>query len=122
MLVDRLALVVVFGMQLAIGAGDRLRRFVGLEAQIARLMFLRQLLVAQAVVAEHQVVVRLQVFGIDGQHRLQNLHRIVVFALQKQHAPQIVQRHAIARILRQHYAQIDRRRRRNCHRLRSTLA
>ena len=54
-------------------------------------MLLGQLFVAESVVAEHQVVVRLQVFGIDRQHRLQNFHRLVILALQEQDASQIVQ-------------------------------
>jgi len=37
--------------------------FVGLEAQIARLVFIGFGIVHESVVAQHQVVVRLQVFG-----------------------------------------------------------
>src|SRR5271170_908710 len=64
-LVNRLPLVVVFGMQLAIGPGDGLRRLIGFEAQIALLVLFRELFVAQTIVGKHQIVVRLQVFGID---------------------------------------------------------
>ena len=47
-----------------------------------------QFLLAQAVVAKHQVVVRLQIFRIDCQHGLQNFHGFLIFALQEQNAPQ----------------------------------
>ena len=47
MFVDALALVVVFGIELAIGASDGLRSFVRFEAQVARLMFFRHFFIAQ---------------------------------------------------------------------------
>ena len=50
---DGLALVVVFGMRLAIRAGDGLRRFISLEAQVAGLVFVGLAVVAESVVAEH---------------------------------------------------------------------
>ena len=59
-------------------------------------MFFGQLFVPEAVVTEHQVVMRLQVFGIDFEHALQRLYSLVVFALQEEDAAQIVQRDAIA--------------------------
>jgi hypothetical protein len=40
MLVNRLALVVVFGIELAVRAGDGLGCFVRFEAQVADLVFL----------------------------------------------------------------------------------
>ena len=67
MLVNQLAFVVVLGMQPPIRPGDRLRRLIGLEAQV-ELLVLRGLGgVAHPLVTEHQVVVGLQVFGIDRQ-------------------------------------------------------
>src|SRR6185437_3433945 len=68
MLVDCLPLVIVVRMRLPIRSRDRLRSLVGLEPQIAHLMIVGILLVAEPVVAKHQVVVRLQVLGIDLQH------------------------------------------------------
>jgi len=49
--VDGLALVVVFGMGLAIGAGQGLGRFVGFETEIAFLVFVGAGFVAEAGVA-----------------------------------------------------------------------
>ena len=106
MLVNILALVIVFGMKLPIASGNRLRSFVGFETQIARLMLLGHLVVAEPVVAEHEVVMRLQIFRIDRQHALQSLHRIGIFSLQEKNAAQIVERHAVARILRKHDLQM----------------
>ena len=106
MFMDRLALVVVFRMKLAVWAGDGLRRFIGFETQIADLVFVGLLFVSQSVVAEHQVIVRLQIFGIHGQHRLQDRDRVGILALQKQSASQIVQRNPIAGILRQNFAEM----------------
>ena len=106
MFVDRLALVVVFGIELAIRTGDCLRSFVGFETQVAHLVLVGLLLVSKAVVAEHKIVVRLQVFRIDRQNGLQHVHGVRVFALEKQNASQIVQRHAIPGILRQNLAEM----------------
>src|SRR5437660_6342942 len=53
MLMHRLPLVVIFRMKLTIRPGDGLRGLVRFEAQIAYLMFLGLLPVAQAVVAKH---------------------------------------------------------------------
>ena len=65
MFMHSLPLIVIFGMRLAIRAGDRLRRLVCFEAQVARFVLLSQLFISQSVVAEHQIVMRLQVFRID---------------------------------------------------------
>ncbi len=108
MLVDVLALVVVFGIELAVGAGDGLRRFVGFEAQVASLMLFSHLFVTETVVAKHKVVVRLQVLGIDGEHLLQDFHGVGVLPLQKQNAAKIIQRHSIMRILRKHNLEMRR--------------
>src|SRR4029077_20821410 len=50
-----LPLIVVLGMKLAVRTGDRLRRLVGFEAQVARLVLLGQFFLAEAVVAQHKV-------------------------------------------------------------------
>src|SRR5580692_3036247 len=97
-LVDILPLVVVFRIELAIRPSDGLRRFISLEAQVASLMFFSHFFVAESVVAEHEIVVGLQVFGIDGQHLLQNFHGVRIFSLKKQNAAKIVQRHPIMRV------------------------
>src|SRR3974390_614116 len=105
MLVDRLALVIVLGMCLAVSAGQRLRGLIGFESQVAILMLGGHLFVAQPGVAQHQVVVGLQIFGIDRQRLLKFLHRIRVTFLKKIDASQFVVHHAIARKLRQHALQ-----------------
>src|SRR6267154_2624662 len=56
---DRLPLVVVFGVRLTIWPRDRLRSFIGLEPQIALLVLSGAPFVSKAAVAEHQVVMRL---------------------------------------------------------------
>ena len=56
---DALAFVVIFWVELAIGTGDGLRRFVGFEAQVTSLVFFGHFFVAETVVAEHEIVVRL---------------------------------------------------------------
>jgi hypothetical protein len=99
-LVDRLALVVVLRMRLPIRAGECLCGFVGFEAQITGLMVLSLPLVAKTSVTEHQIVVRLQVFGVYGEHFAQCAYRIGVLFLQELYATQIVQHDAIARVLR----------------------
>ena len=106
MLMNALAFVVVFGIQLTIGAGDGLRSFVGFEAQVARLMFFRHFFIAQSVVTEHEIVVRLQIFGIDGEHLLQSFHRHRSICVQEKNAAEIVQRHAIVGILSQDFRQM----------------
>src|SRR5208283_5177418 len=58
---DGLPLVVVFRMQLPVGAGEGLRGFIRFEAQIAVAVLIRARLIAQSRVAEHQVVICLQV-------------------------------------------------------------
>src|SRR5579872_767230 len=67
MFVNRLALVVILGMKLTIRAGKRLRRLICLESQVEFLFVVRLLRLAQTLVAEHEIVMRLQVLGIDGQ-------------------------------------------------------
>ena len=75
MLVDLLPLVVVVLVQLAIGTGDRLRRLVGLEARVEHALPLGARGIAEALIPEHQVVVRLQILRIDRQHLLELVDR-----------------------------------------------
>src|SRR5579864_272745 len=105
MLVNRLPLIIVFGMKLAIWPGNCLRSFVSFETQIPYLVLVRLLLVAEPVIAKHQVVLRLQVFGINFKHGIQGLHGIAVFSLQEQDAPIIIQSNSVSRILRQNLLQ-----------------
>jgi hypothetical protein len=86
MLVNRLPFVVVIRVVLAIRAGYRLRRFVGLESQIPHLMIVRILFIAKTVVAKHQVIVSLQVLGIDLKNRIQHLHGVSELALEEEHS------------------------------------
>ena len=90
------------GCSLAVRSGQRLRGFICLEAQIALLVLVGIQFVAQARVAEHQIVVCLQIFRIDRKRLLEFFHRIGIAFLQKKHAAQFVVDHAIARVLRQY--------------------
>src|SRR6267378_944353 len=96
---NRLPLVVILGMSLAVWPGDGLGRFIGLEPQIPRLVFVGFGVVAKPVVAQHQVVMRLQILGIDGERLFEFLNRVGVALLQKQDAPKLVTHHAVARKL-----------------------
>jgi len=53
MFVNRLPLIVVFGIELAIGTCDRLRGLVSFEAKISHLMLFGFLVISQTVIAEH---------------------------------------------------------------------
>src|SRR6185312_3830269 len=108
MLMNCLALIVVLWMKLAIWTSDALRRFVGLEAQVTHLMIVRLLLIAESPVAKHQVVLRLQIFGINGQHAIECGDRVSVFTLKELDPPQIVDRYAISGILGQNFLQLSR--------------
>src|SRR5882762_107303 len=100
MLVDRLTFVVVVGMELAIRSGDRLRGFVSLESQVQRTLALRELGPARSLITEHQVVMRLQILGIDLEDAGELRDRLGEFALQEQHASELIADDAIARIQR----------------------
>src|SRR2546422_135292 len=105
-LVDGLALVVVLGVLTAVRAGDGLRRFVGFEAQVARLVLPRAVLLAEAVIAEHQVIVRLQILRIYAEDVFKLFDRVGVAALEEENAAQFIAHHPVARILRQHLSQV----------------
>ncbi len=97
---DRLALQIVEWMLLAVRTGERLRGFVFLEAHVPLLVRRGQLVVAEARVAEHQVVICFQVFRIDGDRPEEFVARLGVTALEEIHPAQIVMHHAIIGILR----------------------
>ncbi len=61
--------------------------------------------VAETVVAEHQIVVRLQILGIDAERSFKFLHRIRIFLLQKINPAEFVTHDAIERILLQYALQ-----------------
>src|SRR6059058_168004 len=103
MLVNRLTLIIIFRMLLAVWACDRLGRLVCFESEITLLMLLRLLLVSKAAVAKHQVVLRLQVFRIDLKHGIQDVNAIFIFALQKQNSAKVIQRNSVTWILHQQF-------------------
>jgi len=99
--VDGLALVVVFGVGLAIGAGQGLGRFVGFETEIAFLVLVGAGFVAQAGVAEHEVVIGLEIFGIDGECLLEFFDGVGVALLEEEDAAEFVVDDAITGELRE---------------------
>src|SRR5688572_13427108 len=104
MLVDELALIIVFWVFLAVCPRQCLSRFIGFKAYISPLMLFRAFLVPEPIKAKHKVVVRLQVFRIDRQNLLKFRNRIAIFALQKEDPSQLVAHNAVTRILREHLA------------------
>ena len=99
MLVDQLPFVVVFGMRLAINAGKCLGRLVSFEAHVELLLMLRLVRLTQALIAEHEIVMSLQVFRVDAEYPLQGRDGIRVFPLQEEDSAQIIQSYAVARVL-----------------------
>src|SRR4051812_6205688 len=81
--VNRLALVVVFGMRHAELTRDRLRGLIRLKTQIAFLMLFGAGGLSESGVAEHQVVMSLEVFRIDLQNLLKLGDGFRVFLLQE---------------------------------------
>src|SRR6266403_4068388 len=77
-------------MGLAIGAGQGLGRFVGFETEIAFLVFVGAGFVAEAGVAEHQVVIGLEIFGVDGECLLEFFRGVGVTFLQEEDAAEFV--------------------------------
>jgi len=71
MLMNLLPLIVVIRMKLSVRPRNRLRRFISLEALVQSLLVRSAFGIAQSLVAEHQVVVSLQVFGVDLQRVLE---------------------------------------------------
>src|SRR5687767_7089793 len=98
-LVNRLALVVVFGPQQARASRDRLRRLVGFEAQEQLLRVVGARVVAEAAGGEHRRVMHLHIFRIDGGDAIEYRQRFRVPPVEKQDAGQLIERDAVARIL-----------------------
>ncbi len=90
MIVDLLAFVVGFDAQGARFGGDGLGGFVGFEAFEQSLFTAGVDGVAETSVGEHQVVMRLDVLGVDGEYAAEGLNRFAVFALQEQDAAELV--------------------------------
>src|SRR5258708_632926 len=101
MLMDRLPFLVVLCIQQAIGTSKRLGVLIRFEAPVANFVVMREFLIAQAVVTEHEVVIGLEVLRINGQHGLQLLYGVGVLRLEEENASQIIERHAVLRILRE---------------------
>jgi len=70
MLVNQLPLVVVFRMCLSISARQRLGGLISFEAQIKLLLMLCLVGLAQPLIAEHEVVMGLEVFRVDAEYAL----------------------------------------------------
>ncbi len=99
MLVNRLTLVVVFERLQSIGSGDGLRGLVGFEASVQDPLAGRERCVAHALVAEHQVVVGLEVLRVDFERLLEARNRLVEAALEETDAADLVEHHAVTRVL-----------------------
>src|SRR5712691_4160112 len=84
-LVNLLSLVVILRMKLPVRPGDELGCLVGLEAFVQSLLARRQLRIAQPLIAQHQSVVSLQVFGVDLEHLLKLLDGCAVLSLEEQY-------------------------------------
>src|SRR5688572_22973312 len=73
--VDLLPFVVVVLVQLPVRTGNRLRGLVRLEARVEHAFPLGRGGIAKTLVAQHQIVVRLQIFGIYGEDGLELFDR-----------------------------------------------
>ena len=83
MIVYRLPLIVVLGAGQARRGGESLGGFVGFETK-EELLFAPGISgLAQAAVAEHEIVVRLEVFGINRQGIEEGVDCLGVAALEK---------------------------------------
>src|SRR5579862_2946844 len=102
MLVNGLALVVVVRMRTQVGPGQSLRTFVGFESQVALLIFGRALGLAESGIAKHEIVVRFEVFRVNGDRFIQFADGVSVTALQEVDSPQVVVYHAILWVLVQY--------------------
>src|SRR5690242_6383081 len=96
---NRLPLIVVLRMREAIWTRKRLRSLIGFKSQITLLERGRLLVIAEPAIAEHQVVVCLQILGIDGDRLLQLVNRLPIFVLQEEDATDVVDHYAILWIL-----------------------
>ena len=96
---NRLPFIVVLGAGESGLLRQRLGGFVGFEAAEELLFALGFGGLAQAAIAEHQIVVRLEIFGVDSQRLLERADGVGVAALQEEHAAVLVHDDAVARIL-----------------------
>ena len=108
-LVNRLPLVVVVRMQLPIWPGDRLRCFVSLEALVQRSLMSRARVIAEALIAQHQVVMRLQILRVDAQHLVELLDRFGELAFQEEDPAELIEHDAIAWIKIRRRTQVPQR-------------
>ena len=99
MLVDTLPLVVVFRVLPAVVARNRLRGLIGLEPLVERLLALRVGDSSSAATGEHQVIVGLQILGIDFEDPPERRNRIVIAPLQEEDAPDFVEDRPVSRVL-----------------------
>src|SRR5688572_14968346 len=90
-LVNRLPLVVVVRMQLPIWAGDRLRCFVSLETLVQRSLMSCARVIAEALITQHQVVMRLQILRIDPQHLVELLDRFAELTFQEEDPAELIE-------------------------------
>ena len=100
MLVNLLALIIVVRMQLTVRTGDGLRRFVGLEPLVQHTFGSRQRRFAEALIRQHQVVMGLQILGVDFEHPLELGDRLAELALQEERPAKLVADNSISRVLR----------------------
>ena len=80
--------------------------FVGFEAEVALLEFGGGVGLVEACVAEHQVVVGFEIFGIDGEGGLEFGDGVYVATLEEEDAAEVVVHNAIARVLLDYFAEV----------------
>ena len=100
MFVDLLPLVVVFGRFEPIRSGDGLRGLVRLEPRVQDLFTRGERRVAGSLVAEHQVVMRLEIFRVDAQDLLKRHNRSVEPPLQELNPADLTEHDPVAGVLR----------------------
>src|SRR5215470_161146 len=99
-----LALIVIFRMKLAVWSGYELRRFVGFESLIERLLSGSHFGIAEPLVTEHQIVMGLKVFRIYLEHLLKLRDCLVILPLAEEYLADLIQDHPVTRILGGGYA------------------
>ena len=92
----------------AVGTRQSLGGFVGFEAEVALLEFSGGGGLVEACVAEHQVVVGFEIFGIDGERGLEFGDGVYVAALEEEDAAEVVVDDAVARVLLDYFAEMAR--------------
>ncbi len=98
MLVDRLALIVVGRVETAIFSGQKLRSFIRFEAQIESAMQVGLFIIPQTPIGQHEVVVGLEILGIDGKRFSELFDGKLVFTFQEVESTQLISDHTVARI------------------------